>query len=210
MIRQQRTQRRTISNRVAPKPRILSQPCELPIRRADLRTLKIVHIKIGQQMKSRLQLNHLDSSAAVIRDERMTSRDHQQVERIVIRPALPRCELRRLFSTPASQRIERQQPARSRHRITPTFSAPIQQPRNDSMLTDSEPSPPGLQIFSTNHMRILTQRSRIIRRPRKKLIPIGSNHDRIIAQGLKINRERTHRNKVGSREPPPQSTNRLI
>ena len=57
MIRKQRAQRRAISDRVALELRASPQIRKLAIRRADLRTLKIVHIQIRQQMKSRLQLD---------------------------------------------------------------------------------------------------------------------------------------------------------
>jgi hypothetical protein len=106
VIRQQRAERRALSNRMALEFRIRSKLRELSIRRTDLGTLEIVHVEIREQMQSRLQLDDLDSGAAVVSDERLLPRDHQQVERIVVRPALISGKRCRLSRSAVSQRVE--------------------------------------------------------------------------------------------------------
>ena len=48
----------------------------------------------------------LDSGAAVVSDERLLPRDHKQIERIVVRPALLRGKRCRFTRSAASQRVE--------------------------------------------------------------------------------------------------------
>jgi len=156
-------------------------------------------------MQPRLDFDDFDRRAAIVGNERFGPRHHQQIERIVIRPALPRRELGRLGSSPPPQRIEAQQPARSRIRISAIFRSPIQQPRDDPMLTDPQPGSAGFKILPANNMRILEQGSRVSRRPLEKLITISRNDNWTIPGSLKINRQRAHRFKIDSPQPPPQA-----
>ncbi len=203
MIGQQRPQRSTLPDRSALKILALPKLRELPVRCANLRTLEIIQIEIGQQMEPRLDFDNVNRRAAIVSDERFGPRHHQQIEGIVIRPALTRCELGRLRRSPPPQRVEAEQTARSRLRIASVLRRPpIQQAGNNSVLTNSEPGPSRSEILPANNMGMLQQGSRIPRRPFKKLIAISRNHNRTIARSPKINRQRAHPYKIGSPQPP--------
>src|SRR5580704_5395415 len=205
MIAKQGAQRRPLPDRIALKILTLPETRELPVRGADLRTFEIIQIEIRQQMQPRLDFDDFDRRAAIVSDERFGPRHHQQVERIVIGPALTRSELGRLARSPPPQSIETQQPARSRIRIRAILRRPtIQQPRDDPMLADPQPGPASFEILPANHMRILEQGSGVACRPLEELITISRNHDRTIPRSPKINRQRAHQYKTGSPQPPPQ------
>ena len=210
MISQQGAQSSPLRDRIALKVLTIPKLGKLPVRRTDLRTLEIIQIEIRQQMQSRLDFDNFDRRAAIVSNERLCPRHHQQIEWIVIRPALSRCELGRLGRSPPPQRIEAQQPARSRIRIPAIVRPPIEQPRDDPMLADPKPGPAGFKVLPANHMRILEQDSRISRRPLQKLITISRNHDGTIPGSPKINRQRAHQYKTGSPQPPPQAPSRPL
>jgi len=205
MITQQRAQRRTLPDRIALKIITLPKPGKLAVRRTDLRTLEIIQIEIRQQMQSRLNFVNFDRRAAIVGDERFGPRHHQQIERIVIRPAFPRRELRRLARSPPPQSIEAQQPARSRIRIPAILRPPIQQPRDNPVLANPKPGPAGFKILPANNMRMLQQGSGVACRPLEKLIAMGRNHDGTILGSPKINRQRAHPIKIDS-PPAPRTT----
>src|SRR5580693_4851545 len=149
-------------------------------------------------MESRLQLNHFDRRAAIVSDECLLARDHQQVEWIVVRTALAPRELRSFRRSPAPQRVEAQQPARSRIRIRAILRAPIQQSCHHPVLANPKPGTGRSQILSAHNMWMLEQGGRVSSRPLEKLIAISGDHDRIIARCPKINSQRAHPYKIGS------------
>ena len=198
VVSQQRAQRCALTDRIALKFRTIPKLRKLPVRRADLRTLEIVDIEIRQQMESRLQLDHFDRRAAIVSDERLFARNHQQVERIVVRPALAPRELRRFRRSTAPQRVEAQQPARSRIRIRAILRAPIQQSRHHPVLANPKPGASRFQILPAHNMRMPEQGSGVVCRPVKKLVAISGDHDRTIARSPKVNSQRAHPYKIGS------------
>ena len=107
VIGQQRPERSPLPDRVALKIRALAELRKLSIRRADLGTLEVIHIEIRQQMQPGLELDDFNRRAAVVGNERFVARNDQQVEWIVVRPALTRREFRRFAGSPSPQRIER-------------------------------------------------------------------------------------------------------
>ena len=204
VIGQQRSERSSIPDWIALKILTIPKCRKLAVRGADFRTFEIIQIEIGQQMEPWLDLDHFDRRAAIVSNERFGARHDQQIERIVIRAALPRCELGRLARSAAPERIEAKQAARSRIGIPAILGPPIQQPRNDSILTNPEPGPAGFEILPADHMRMLEQGSGVRGRPLEKLIAISRNHNRTIAGGLKVDRQGTHRYKIGSHQTPAQ------
>ncbi len=149
-------------------------------------------------MEPRLQLNHFDRRTAIVSDECLLARNHQQVERIVVRPAFAPGELRRFRRSTAPQRVEAQQPARSRIRIRAIFRAPIQQSRYHSVLANPQPGAPSFQVLPAHNMRMPKQGSGVVSRPLEKLIAISGDHDRVIARSPKVNSQRAHPYKIGS------------
>jgi len=79
---------------VAPRDRICREIlalCELgeaAVRTADARTLEVVNVGVGEQMKPRREMNDLDCAAAIVGDDRRIPRRHQQVEAVVVACAL--------------------------------------------------------------------------------------------------------------------------
>src|ERR1019366_9212629 len=120
-----RPERGTLSDRIALEIGTIAEFCELAVRRAYFRAFEIIHVEIGQQMQPGLEGDNFDRGAAVVSDEPLGPRDHQQVEWIVVGAALAGGELRRLRRGPAPKRVPAQPPARSRIRIAAIAGAPI-------------------------------------------------------------------------------------
>src|SRR5215471_13000366 len=86
-------------------------------RAAYPRTFKVIHIEVSQQMNPGRQADDFDMPPAVVGHKCLLARRDQQVEGVVIAPALARDELRSLGCGRRTQRIETQKPARAQSRI---------------------------------------------------------------------------------------------
>src|SRR6202035_2383933 len=124
-------------------------------------------------MQPRLDFDDFDRGASIVSNESLSPRHHQQIEWIVVRPALPRGKLGRLGRSPPPQRIEAQKPARARPGLAPALRTPIQHPRDDPMLANPQPGPTSFKILPANNMRILKQGSRVSCGTLEKLITIS-------------------------------------
>jgi len=127
-------------------------------------------------------------------------------ERIVIRPALLRRELGGLRAQSAAAAHRGTAAARSRIRIAAILSPSIQQPRNNPILTNSQPGPSGFKILPANNMRILQQVTGSTAGRSRNSSRLAANHNWTIASNPKINRQRTHQYKnwlpIGIRTSP--------